>query len=162
MLLDPKKEAQLLLGETWSGKGFPVDPVTISRSLGLQVVDTTLPTSVSGALIKEKGKDPIIVLHSSDSKNRKRFSCAHELGHYISRVKSESILDEYDFIDLRSPSSSNGTDREEVFANQFAASLLMPCDEFRKALRKTDNKYKLSSIFGVSIESISYRIKSIG
>ena len=79
MKLDPQQEVQKVLSILWKERPFPVDPVTICKSLGLQVVETELPENISGALIKEEGKEPVIVLHKADSNNRKRFSCAHEL-----------------------------------------------------------------------------------
>ncbi len=81
--MNPRSEAHKVLNKLWGDRHFPVDPVTIGRRIGLDVVETELPESVSGALIKEAGQEPVIVLHKYDNPNRKRFSCAHELGHYI-------------------------------------------------------------------------------
>ena len=47
---------------TTSGiSGIPVDPVRIARTLGLDVVTANLPADVSGALVKDPGRDPSIL-----------------------------------------------------------------------------------------------------
>lgn len=40
--------------------------------------------------------------------------------------------EQYEYIDLRGDHSSTGQNADEVFANQFAANLLMPADEVRR------------------------------
>ncbi len=162
MTLNPQKEAQKVLSTLWPEGLFPVDPVTISKRLGLQVVETELPENVSGALIKEKEKDPVIVLHKFDHNNRKRFSCAHELGHYISRTESNDIAQQYEYIDLRSDLAANGTDQKEIFANIFAANLLMPEEEVNLLFRKKKQHFEMALHFGVSPDSLKYRLKSLG
>lgn len=140
----------------WNRDHFPVDPVYIAKKLGAQVVVARLPDEVYGALMKEKGSDPIIYLEETDSEQRQRFTCAHELGHLYSRIGDE----EYETIDLRdewlSPSATNV---EEIFANQFAANLLMPEDEIRAQVHHS--KAKLLSHFGVSGEAMKWRLKNL-
>lgn len=120
----PKAEqaAVELLQECWDGS-LPVDPVRIAKALGIEVLDAALNEDVSGALVKKQGFDPLILLSSRDSSNRKRFTCAHEIGHFIRRSDE---LDKYEYVDYRDPTSSTGTVEEERFANSFAANLLMP------------------------------------
>jgi Zn-dependent peptidase ImmA (M78 family) len=59
--------------------------VRIARGLGIDVLDAQLDVSVSGALVKERDQDPSIVLNWIDHPNRKRFTCAHEIGHFVRR-----------------------------------------------------------------------------
>ncbi|HFU0230408.1 TPA: ImmA/IrrE family metallo-endopeptidase [Vibrio parahaemolyticus] len=160
-MLNPSVEASQVLRDFWS-LPFPVDPVTIGRKLGVQIFDASLPNSVSGALIKAPGRDPYIILEETDSPTRKRFSCAHELGHYISRLKSNDDSDTYEFVDFRDGRSSSGEDPEEVFANSFAANLLMPVDEFKKECCENNNIFHIASYFGVSPEAVKYRMKALG
>ncbi len=160
-MLNPSVEANNVLRDFWSG-AFPVDPVIIGRSLGVQIFDASLPDSVSGALIKNRGQDPYIMLEETDSPNRKRFSCAHELGHYILRLQSDKNTDEYEFIDFRDSRSSLGDQSEEVFANSFAANLLMPEDEVKKLYRINNSMFYIASYFGVSPEAVKYRLINLG
>ena len=123
--------AHALLKDIWGDRKFPVDPVWIANELGLDVVETTLDDDVSGALLKEPEQDPVIILNRNDSNVRKRFTCAHELGHYVKRTENGQPL-EYEFVDYRGKLASQGVDSEEIFANNFAACLLMPEKEVRR------------------------------
>lgn len=164
-LFFPEREANFVLDTLWGERGFPVDPAWIANKLGLKVVEMRLPSTISGALIKENGKDPVIVLEQSDSKTRKRFSCAHELGHYISRLNSEDSV--YEYIDLRGDIAKTGTSPEEIAANKFAACLLMPKAEVKRKLSDLDSSksilvLKLAKHFGVSAEAVSFRLRNLG
>ncbi len=154
---DAGKAARLLLEQFWKPGRFPVDPVYLAKQLGINVVKADLPEEVSGALLKERGKDPVIYLHSSDSDVRKRFTCAHELGHYYLRLGEDT----YESVDLRDKTlSAAGNNSDEVFANNFAASLLMPEDEVKK--RASLSKLELVKFFGVSGEAMKWRLKNLG
>jgi len=145
----------------WKDRGFPVDPVTIANKLGIKILKTDLPDEVSGALIKEKGKDPIIVGHYDDSDNRKRFTYAHELGHYVYRLQRDGDNDEYEYIDLRDQISATGTKEEEIFANQFAANLLMPGREVKNQYKQKPSIMLMAVYFGVSVEAMKFRLKNL-
>jgi len=159
---DPEVEARALLDRYWSGKSLPVDPVEIARALGVEVLRAELPGNVSGVLLKQVGHEPRIVVHAGDHENRRRFSVAHELGHFVQR--SSAVVedkDQYEYVDLRSPASSDGTNSDEVFANKFAAELLMPEHLVRPFSEKIRAAGALSSVFGVSIDAMSFRLRNL-
>lgn len=150
--------ARELLEDCWDGT-LPVDPVHVARTMGVKVLDASLGDDVSGALVKKEGADPSILLNANDSRNRKRFTCAHELGHFIRRTDEPH---KYEYVDYRDQRSSTGTDEEEMFANRFAANLLMP-----ELLVKTFHEQKLPDFrmakkFGVSQEAMQFRLKNLG
>src|SRR3954447_25878326 len=93
-----EKAAAELLEECWDGT-LPIDPVRIAKSLGVEVLGVHLKPDVSGALVKKNGKDPSILLNAEDSSNRKRFSCAHELGHCVRRAARPE--QQYEYVDYR-------------------------------------------------------------
>lgn len=157
--MNPKEAAQLTLDRIWGNRGVPVDPVWIAKKLGIRVIETKLPDEISGGLIKEKEKDPVIVISKTDSLNRKRFSCAHELGHYVKRV--ESGEESYEYVDLRNNLSSSGSDVEEIFANQFAACLLMPEDQVKEYYKMKLPSIFLAEHFGVSDDAMHFRLKNL-
>jgi Zn-dependent peptidase ImmA (M78 family) len=126
----------------------------------LQVKQTSLPPEVSGAIIKKRGEDPVILIEEADSDNRKRFTCAHELGHFIDR--SERGEENFEFVDLRDASSSSGTNADEVFANQFAAALLMPEELVRQQWAENKVVPFLAVAFGVSADAMTFRLKNLG
>lgn len=158
--MNPETDASNLLAAVWSGRPLPVDPVQIAWDLGIDVVETMLPDNVSGALIKDEGKDPIILLCNSDSKNRKRFSCAHEIGHYVYRLATNGA--HYEYIDFRNEFSANGNSTEEIYANQFAAELLMPAQEVRSLHNQGLPAFLIAQHFGVSDDAIRFRLRNLG
>ena len=158
-----KEQAEQLAAkvrESFKMNSFPIDPVTIAHKFGLRVVDAALPTDISGALIKEKGKDPVIMLETDDSLNRKRFTCAHELGHFVWRSEQDEEACVYEYIEYRSEDREHKQKEEEIFANAFAAALLMPEQEIRKLA--DEPKVLLAKKFGVSVDAMKYRLKNLG
>jgi Zn-dependent peptidase ImmA (M78 family) len=154
-----EKDALELLEETWDGT-LPVDPVRIAKKLGVEVLDVFLKKDVSGALVKKEESDPSILLNTEDSKTRKRFTCAHELGHYI--LRSQEPTPSYEYVDYRNQKSSTGTDSEERYANSFAASLLMPEVAVKALYDKSLPVFRLAKRFGVSPEAMQHRLDNLG
>ncbi len=163
MTSDIKSEAAeqsaRLLTTAWPFGTIPVDPVTIARAAGLRVLDAPLDEDTLGALIKQPGQEPTIMINQSDPENRKRFTCAHELGHWVRRSEE---AEEYSTVDLRSGLSAMGADPEEVFANEFAACLLMPEPAVKNMQANGLNDIQLAIEFKVSREAMQFRLKNLG
>jgi Zn-dependent peptidase ImmA (M78 family) len=162
-----EKAAEDLLRTTWITEGgdvgdcpLPVDPFHIAERLGLRVYTQVLGADVSGMLAKRPGRDPEVYINADDSLNRQRFSCAHEIGHYSKRVTGRDD-DSWGYIDRRGPSSSEGTDPEEIYANQFAAALLMPEHKVRE-LHKDLGPAAMAVAFGVSVGAMKFRLDNLG
>lgn len=155
---EAERDAARLLRAAWGG-GIPVEPVTIAHALGLQVLEAQLDPNTLGALVKEPGKDPTILLNQNDGQNRRRFTCAHELGHYVRRSEES---DEYARIDLRNSVSTTGEDQEEIYANEFAACLLMPEDEVRTLSELGMDDLEMALRFKVSRQAMQFRLKNLG
>jgi Zn-dependent peptidase ImmA (M78 family) len=151
------QDAEKLLAAAWSG-GVPVDPVAIARRVGLRVLYAPMEQETMGALIKRPGEDPTILINQEDSENRKRFTCAHELGHFVRR-KDEA--DEYHRTDYRNAVSSTGTDPEEIYANEFAASLLMPVEDVKLLMAAGLSDLELALKFKVSREAVEHRLTNL-
>jgi Zn-dependent peptidase ImmA (M78 family) len=147
-----------LLEECWDGT-LPVDPVHVARTMGVKVLDASLDDDVSGALVKKEGADPSILLNAGDSRNRRRFTCAHELGHFIRRTDEPH---KYEYVDYRDQRSSTGTDEEEMFANSFAANLLMPEPLVKTFHEQELPDFRMAKKFGVSQEAMQFRLKNLG
>lgn len=156
---DPTQAADRIRRSTWSDV-FPVDPVQIARQLGVDVRRAVLRQDISGALVKKLGEDPTILLNANDHVNRQRFTCAHELGHFVTR---ESDPDVYEYVDLRDTMySSSGRDPEEVFANRFAAHLLMPEAEVRRLAEQGLSATLMARHFKVSQDAMANQLKNLG
>lgn len=152
------RDAAKLLQELWA-RPIPVDPAFIARAAGLRVVEAPLDEDTMGALVKQPGRDPTILLNESDSPTRKRFTCAHEIGHFVRRAEEEP---EYTRVDLRNSISATGEDVEEVYANEFAACLLMPEAEVRSVSKIGFSDLEMAIRFGVSRAAMQYRLKNLG
>lgn len=88
-----------------------------------------LADEVSGMLIPRpegSSKRWIVVVNKNHSPERRRFSMAHELGHLVLHEYRTPHADGIKKVRFRDTTSSLGTDRDEIEANQFAAEILMP------------------------------------
>jgi Zn-dependent peptidase ImmA (M78 family) len=156
--IDAEEAADRVRKEYW-GDEVPVDPAQVAEAMGLRVLGAQLGPQLAGALVKEAGKDPQIFLNGSDSQNRKRFTCAHEIGHYVKR----SDLDNgYEYFDFRDSFSSTGINSEERYANAFAAALLMPKGRILKMKKEGLKDVEMAGRFGVSREAMVFRLKNLG
>ena len=105
---------------------LPVNIRQIIIDKNIIVKEVNLPDDISGVL-DTRADRPIILVQKKHDKKRKRFSLAHELGHFVLNSSPRGVhLDRNTY--FRSNLSSIGTDIEEKKANRFAAELLMPSD----------------------------------
>ena len=84
---------------------------------------------------------------------RFRFSCAHEIGHYV--LRKADLTPENAFVDKRSDRDRGLSD--EVYANEFAGSLLMPKGALIAAVAAGEDNYDLARRFSVSLVAVTYR-----
>lgn len=102
----------------------PVPIEAMARASGCKIFGAKL-RDVSGVLVRS-ADGATIGFNSDHPQTRKRFTIAHELGHFLLH-QGQEIRYDHDFrVSLRSEESSEGTNIEEIEANFFAASLLMP------------------------------------
>jgi Predicted Zn peptidase len=146
---------------SWEDMPYPIDPSKVAERLGVKVFAADLATNVSGMLLKETAQDPTIYLNGSDTKNRQRFSCAHELGHYVKRTSGGQAPEEIDYVDFRNPLSAQGQEPEEIWANQFAAALLMPRELVARIHKELESPAALAGEFGVSTDAMNFRLQNL-
>lgn len=157
--LDAKKAAYQLLDSVWRGRGFPVDPKAIAAELGVTVLEAELPENILGGLIKDVGKDPVVMLNQCDSAEHKRFNCAQKLGYFTEQKNRHAEC--YKYVEFRvRQGTDNGT--PEIFADSFAASLLMPELAVRQLARKGMALKGMAQHFGVTADALEYRLKQLG
>jgi len=149
----------------------PVDVESIASMLDLRVVTEDLGSDISGLLVSRDGTASIAV-RRSDHPNRRRFTIAHEIGHFVLRhhLQGNELVhaDRHQEVIYRSPRASEGLDPIEVQANQFAASLLMPArlvrervDSLPKSFSERDVK-ALANEFKVSEQAMTIRLTGLG
>ena len=146
----------------------PVDLDQVIEHLKLSVDERPLEDEYSGFLaVKEKK----IIVNSRHAPARRRFTIAHEIGHYqLHRTKNDIPV----FIDrtvyFRKDNSSGIEHRLELEANAFAAGLLMPeilLDEYLEKhphldLEKPADIKILAEEFEVSRPALEYRLNNLG
>ena len=148
---------------------MPVSLDKVADYLGLAIVEKPLEEEFSGFLaVKEK----TIVINAQHSRVRRRFTTAHEIGHYFLHRKSQQ--DTPVFIDrtvyYRRQNLDDADRRIELEANGFAAGLLMPRDLLESYLDdspdlnlgKSSEVKILADEFEVSRSSMEYRLQNLG
>lgn len=132
----------------------PVDPERLAWDLGIPVLNARFSERLSGVLVPETcGNETryLIFVNSRHRRTRRRFSIAHELGHFFLHRGLQPA-----FTHLRKPHGK--LERE---ADLFAAELLMPEADVRLAARLTDFS-GLIQVFEVSAAAMRRRLAELG
>ncbi|HCY62801.1 MAG TPA: toxin [Oxalobacteraceae bacterium] len=158
--LDAKKSAYQVLDKAWRGHSFPVDPKAIAVAMGLTVLEAELPETILGGVIKDADKNAVVMLNQCDSDDHKRFNCAQKLGYYIEQSRQHAEC--YKYVEFRVRQGSMDSGVSEIFADAFAASLLMPELAIRQLARKGMAFKGMTRHFGVTAEALEYRLKQLG
>lgn len=154
----------------------PVNLYTVAASLGIEIqksVPSTKDEELSGFLFRDKTKNlSVIGINKKHHRNRRRFTAAHEIGHFLLHKSSSTYVDRRFVVNLRSSASSEGTNVEEIEANLFAAELLMPYNMIKKDMEEIgaldifcDGDKVISGLaekYEVSNQAITYRLANLG
>ncbi len=156
---EAEKDAQRLLKVDYGRSGFAVEPVGIANRLGVDVAEAKVDEDILGALFLEPGHDPRIALNRRHSFFRRRLTCALELGHYV-RVSAST--NEYERADLFDRSEERGGEADDVFAREFARSLLMPKEDIKILADLWMDDLEMALRFRVPREAIQIRLETLG
>lgn len=151
----------------------PVKIIEMCKNMGFSVFQQELPDEICGYIaidgeLKDRFQtDRIISVNIKESNKRRRFTVAHELGHFLFDFDPNSIqfynAFEHDHDESDSPS--------ECLASRFAAELLMPKEPFEKEYHRVFEKHSgsseqlyetiqtLSDLFLVPPKAVETRIK---
>jgi Zn-dependent peptidase ImmA (M78 family) len=134
MGLSPAEYAKKLLEEQ-NIKSAPIYPRKIARELGIYVWERKAESGYDGYMISVDNTWGIMINGAIKSIPRKRFTVAHELGHYY--------IDYHDELSYRCfgkdmEDISSSTKHDEREANEFAVELLMPYNLFRDDINRHD------------------------
>jgi len=118
---------------------YPIEPNSIATDLlGISVHEQ--PSNVqgsSGMLMRHGNEFAISYATHIQSEGFRRFSIAHELGHYLLAGHVEALFESSDVHESHAGFVSNS--RYEREADDFAAGLLMPSFLFRKSIQQLDD-----------------------
>jgi Zn-dependent peptidase ImmA (M78 family) len=149
-----------------------VDIRKIMKERNIIVKDVYLPDKIS-AVLDTRGDQPIVLVQEKHDEKRKRFSLAHELGHFVLNSSPRGVhMDRQTY--FRSNLSSSGTDIGEKRANRFAAELLIPSDilweilsedmpDFIDAeeIKGLEALQELATMFEVSVAALTIKISGV-
>ncbi len=127
------------------------------RHLGVRIRREAMNDDVSGYLKYVDGTW-VIGVNNLHHPRRQRFTLAHELAHYVLHKNSSG-----EFVDKVLFRSLNAESPKEREANEFAAKLLMPDEEFRQFVQN-DSKIieDIAEHFDVSALAVKLRAKNLG
>jgi len=142
----------------------PVPVESIVSSYGVHLKKGNLD-DVSGLIVRD-GSNVTIGVNSEQSRTRQRFTIAHEFGHFILHEGISSHIDHNYRVNFRSGASALAVDVEEIEANYFAASLLMPktfLDQLNaiEAIDSDRSVGLLAKQFNVSQHAMSLRLGNV-
>lgn len=156
---------------------MPVDATKLAEYFGTEVfVDDLDAEALDGFVLIENGRAEITI-NANQALNRRRFTCAHELGHVFDHreaktrtavgfLDDESTLfpDDEDVAvtKFRDERSRNGSSTEEIYANAFAAAVLMPEDLVRTLHDANQSVAQMARFFRVSETAMGYRLANLG
>lgn len=136
-----------------------------SYQMELQPRELSAYIAVNPKYQEKYGTNKIACVNSMDSIGHKRFALAHELAHYLfDFIESDDMVYYNTYF-------ANDEEQNEIEkrANAFAANLLMPEKEFRKALKenkvqesKADTVTALAQVFQVSATAVIRRCMELG
>jgi Zn-dependent peptidase ImmA (M78 family) len=156
---------------------IPVKEIAEGERIAVRFQPFHGETDVS-AVLKRDGDTAVIGVNSAHSAKRQRFSIAHELGHFFLHPDENLFVDFGDRLNrsasvkYRNTLSSQATDSEEIEANRFAATLLMPSSFIRRCMESMleatpdisadEAVEKLAQDFFVSRQAMEFRLLNLG
>jgi hypothetical protein len=140
---------------------LPVDPFAIAKDRGIEIQeDSSLSSGISGCLMKVGDVFGILFSSKFASEGFRRFTVAHELGHYFLDGHVHHLFNNGQYIH-KSESGFTSKDQYEREADAFAAALLMPKSLFKAVLAKAGSGLaaieSLADNCGTSLTATSIR-----
>ena len=161
---------EYILNKYWNPKRntYPIDIARVLYRMKIRVLpynfskydDNNLENRILGAMIADE-TNLALLYRNSESKNRNRYTLAHELAHCcLAHLEDETMP----YIEWRH--DGNVTDEREIEANIFAGELLIPTKELRGVLSSDypdtlPRVAELAKKFAVSTNVMKGRLKHL-
>jgi Zn-dependent peptidase ImmA (M78 family) len=159
MSADPTTDPFFIIAQ--HQKKAPVPVVKLAHALGLEVRRRDLGDKWYGMLMRNKNSERFagftIYVNQTSPPNRRRFTIAHEIAHYILHrdLIDTQIMDDTMY-------RSDLPDIYETQANRLAADILMPVHLVKKEFRANPDLGELARLFEVSKAAMSIRLRGLG
>ena len=127
------------------------DPFEIAERLGYYV--KLINAKKQKGFCKILLNNYFIFINANMSPQMQRMTCAHELGHLLlhrDALKNQIFLAEMELFDI--------TDRRELEANQFAASLLLDDEELLQILQDGNDVVTAASMMDVNVNLLMVKL----
>lgn len=162
------QESELDIVQDYMGDE-PVEPEKILHALNVDYSEEPLPAGQSG-YIQSLGDGRFrVVVNSNESPQRRRFTAAHELAHYMLH---RDLLSQHGQMNRHIDCLFDGDachdrpsplhQRHEVQANKLAARIIMPASRIRHYEAQGESVAELAQRFGVSVAAMEIRFKTLG
>lgn len=143
-----------------------VDPIRLAHSAGVRVFNAKFgDEDIHGLLARRTGAASIYV-EADDAPVRKRFTVAHELGHFYLHLAGADgeFVDSADNFRTRADPDADWMPerRREWEANVFASALLMPAPLVRRMWPEIRSVEGMARWFQVSLQAMTYRLEDLG
>ena len=156
----------ILTGNDVTGPPVPIEAIV--KKHGLKLHFRRLDSDLSGFLYRDAIQS-VIGVNSQHAKVRQRFTMAHELAHFLLHRGESLHVDRAVQAKFRSTISSQGVNPEEIEANLFAASLLMPAEFLQRdiaEIKPTDilddkSMTSLAKHYDVSTQALLLRLVNL-
>ncbi|NRF38548.1 ImmA/IrrE family metallo-endopeptidase [Pedobacter foliorum] len=165
-----RKRAEEIISELQINT-LPVKIEDVAKKMGLRLTPFAFDDNISGVLVIEEGQGTI-GYNQNESRVRRRFTIAHECGHYCLHKDQASMFMDKGLKALFRSTHSGLTEDTQVLereANTFAAYVLMPDHLLKKEIDKIDfdlgsedDIKNLARTFDVSSQAMYYRILNSG
>jgi hypothetical protein len=133
----------------------PVSLRDVVSALNLEVVQTTGEPFLCEGALRPMGDGLAIVVSGASNERRRRFTIAHEIGHFV--LHSGRLAPE------RGGAVNEAWRQQEREADQFAAELLMPEPLVREAVLVLGaDASRLADRFDVSRQAMRVRLSGLG
>src|SRR5687767_4775662 len=148
----------------------PVPIAKIAESYGLAVRYEPVESNLSGFLYRDE-HEPVIGVNSRHSEVRQRFTIAHELGHFLLHRSAGLRVDREVIGRPTAGRGDQASAAEEVEANIFAATILMPAELLEKDMDAActadlwfEQRHiaELARKYGVSVQALVLRLNDLG
>ena len=161
------KQISSIVEKLWSDyslqPGFDIENLVKSHGIDYKVM--RFKDNISGLFMIHEDKK-FICVNESESFERQRFSAGHELGHFYLHKTNPLSVFKSEVMFFRDEDSSKGSVKEEVEANYFSASLLMPAFSIEKEidfkLIIDENIKLLAPKYRVSAAAMAIRLNTLG